>query len=57
MIISYRDKDLSVVLLGRPYLALSESLNKGIPDIFGGMGVKCFYQDMIDNDLMPGMMS
>lgn len=44
-------KNLSVVLLGRPYLVLSESLNKGIPEIFGSMGIKCFYQDMLDIEL------
>lgn len=44
------EKDLSVVLLGRPYLVLADSLNKGIPGIFGSMGVRCFYQDMIESD-------
>jgi predicted CoA-substrate-specific enzyme activase len=39
--------DISVVLLGRPYLVLSPHMNKGIPDIFGGMGIKTFFQDMI----------
>lgn len=42
-----KEKDLSVVLLGRPYVILSKSLNKGIPDIFAGMGIKTFFQDMI----------
>jgi predicted CoA-substrate-specific enzyme activase len=42
--------DVSVVLLGRPYVVLSETLNKGIPDIFTGMGVPAFYQDMISVD-------
>jgi len=41
---------VSVVLLGRPYVVLSKSMNKGIPDIFSGMGIKCFFQDMIDPD-------
>jgi predicted nucleotide-binding protein (sugar kinase/HSP70/actin superfamily) len=39
--------DVSVVLLGRPYVVLSDTLNKGIPDIFTGMGINAFYQDMI----------
>lgn len=39
--------DISVVLLGRPYLVLSPHMNKGIPDILGGMGIKAFFQDMI----------
>ena len=43
-------KDLSVVLLGRPYVILSKSMNKGIPDIFAGMGIKIFFQDMIPVD-------
>ncbi len=34
-----KQDDDSVVLLGRPYVVLSETLNKGIPDIFTGMGV------------------
>lgn len=39
--------EISVVLLGRPYLVLSKSLNSGIPDIFGSMGIRIFYQDML----------
>ena len=42
--------DISVVLLGRPYVVLSETLNKGIPGIFTGMGVNAFYQEMIKVD-------
>ena len=44
------DKDISVVLLGRPYIVLSKTLNKGIPDIFNSLGIKSFYQDMISSD-------
>jgi predicted CoA-substrate-specific enzyme activase len=44
------DKDLSVVLMGRPYVVLSKVLNKGIPDIFNGLGIKTYYQDMIPSD-------
>jgi hypothetical protein len=36
------DKDISVVLLGRPYIVLSKVLNKGIPDIFNSLGIKSF---------------
>ena len=39
--------DISIVLLGRPYLILDPCMNKGIPDIFQGMGYKTFYQDMV----------
>lgn len=42
--------DVSVVLLGRPYVVLSEALNKGIPGIFSGMGIKAFYQEMLKMD-------
>lgn len=42
--------DISVVLLGRPYVVLSETLNKGIPGIFSGMGVNAFYQEMLKAD-------
>ncbi len=44
------EENLSVVLLGRPYVVLSKSLNKGIPDIFSGMGVDTFFQDMIPTE-------
>lgn len=44
------DKEISVVLLGRPYIVLSRILNKGIPDIFNGLGIKSFYQDMITSE-------
>ena len=47
------DKEMSVVLLGRPYVVLSEQMNKGIPGIFARMGIKAFFQDMIDPDGMP----
>ncbi|MGA1796237.1 MAG: acyl-CoA dehydratase activase [bacterium] len=39
--------DIGVVLLGRPYLVLNPALNKGIPDKLAGMGIQCFYMDMI----------
>jgi len=39
--------NVSVVMLGRPYVVLSETLNKGIPDIFTNMGVRAWYQDML----------
>jgi len=42
--------DVSVVLLGRPYVVLSDSLNKGIPDILTRMGIRAFYQDMLAID-------
>lgn len=42
--------DVSVVMLGRPYVVLSETLNKGIPDIFTRMGVAAWYQDMLKVD-------
>lgn len=50
----YRERisvnDISVVLLGRPYLVLSTAMNKGIPDIFGSLGIKAFSQDMLPAD-------
>ncbi len=42
--------DVSVVLLGRPYVVLSKTLNKGIPDIFTRMGICAAYQDMLQVD-------
>ncbi len=44
------EKNISVVLLGRPYIVLSRILNKGIPDIFSSLGIRSFYQDMIPSD-------
>ncbi len=44
------EDNFSVVLMGRPYVVLSEELNKGIPDIFNGLGIKTFYQDMLPAD-------
>ncbi|TFH23630.1 MAG: CoA activase, partial [Bacteroidia bacterium] len=41
---------VSVVLLGRPYVVLSDTLNKGIPDIFTGMGIQTWFQDMLPID-------
>lgn len=38
------------VLLGRPYMVLSRRMNKGIPDIFGSLGIQAFYQDMLSLD-------
>jgi predicted nucleotide-binding protein (sugar kinase/HSP70/actin superfamily) len=36
-----------VVLLGRPYNVLSPEMSKGITDIFGSLGIKAFFQDMV----------
>jgi predicted CoA-substrate-specific enzyme activase len=41
------DVDVKVVLVGRPYLVLSRSMNKGIPDLFASLGIRCFSQEMI----------
>jgi len=45
--------EVSVMLLGRPYTAVDPTMNKGIPDIIGKLGVRAFYQDM----LPPGLPS
>jgi len=42
--------DISVVLLGRPYVVLSETLNKGIPGIFSALGIRAYSQDMLKVD-------
>jgi predicted CoA-substrate-specific enzyme activase len=44
------ENEVDVVLLGRPYSVLPPEMNKGIPDIFGSLGIKVFYQDMLDYD-------
>ncbi|MGQ9843239.1 MAG: acyl-CoA dehydratase activase [Spirochaetota bacterium] len=38
---------MAVVLLGRPYNVLPESMNKSIPSIFVNLGIPVLYQDMI----------
>ncbi|MCP4748397.1 MAG: CoA activase [Desulfobacteraceae bacterium] len=48
----YRDylktsEELHAVILGRPYTSLVPVMNKGILDIFAGLGIKTFYQDML----------
>jgi len=47
------ENELSVVLLGRPYMILSEHMNNNIPGIFGGLGIKTFFQDMLPFDDYP----
>ena len=39
---------MAVVLLGRPYNVLPQSMNKSIPSIFVNLGIPVLYQDMID---------
>jgi predicted CoA-substrate-specific enzyme activase len=39
--------DISVVLLGRPYLVMDGELNKKIPQKFNDMGIATFFQDML----------
>ncbi len=41
------DGQTHAVLLGRPYTILSAGLNKNIPGILAGLGVKTFFQDMV----------
>lgn len=43
-------RDVHVILLGRPYTILSRRMNKGIPDIFGALGVQAFFQDMLPEE-------
>ncbi len=48
--------EVKVVLLGRPYTVLSDTMNHHIPQIFEKMGVQTFFQDMVDTsdlDLYP----
>ncbi len=40
--------DVCVMFLGRPYTVLDPVMNKNIPQIFGTLGVKGFFQDMLD---------
>ncbi len=47
--------NINIVFLGRPYTIMSETMNNKIPDIFSGLGVKSFYQDMLplNNTVKP----
>lgn len=48
--------DIGVVFLGRPYTILAPAVNCGIPDIFSSLGIKSFFQDMVqmsDEDVQP----
>ncbi|MBF0232915.1 MAG: hypothetical protein HQK65_07740, partial [Desulfamplus sp.] len=47
---SVSDSKINVLLVGRPYTILSESLNSKIPDIFSSLHVDTFFQDMLDFD-------
>ncbi len=42
--------DISVAFLGRPYMILHKTLNKGIPGKLAEMGIQSFYMDMIPID-------
>ena len=39
---------IKVLLLGRPYTVLSDTMNHRIPHIFENLGVETFFQDMLD---------
>jgi predicted CoA-substrate-specific enzyme activase len=39
--------DIGVVLLGRPYTVLSPAMNGRIPELFDKLGIKVFFQDML----------
>jgi predicted CoA-substrate-specific enzyme activase len=42
-----RNGDVEVVLTGRPYQVLAREMHKGIPEIFGALGIKTFWQEML----------
>jgi predicted CoA-substrate-specific enzyme activase len=44
---TWQADDISVVLLGRPYLILDPVMNQQIPQKFNALGVKTFFQDML----------
>jgi len=41
------NSDIRVVLVGRPYTVLTPLMNKGIPGIFGSLGIRVYFQDML----------
>ncbi len=44
------EEAVQVVLVGRPYTVLSPTMNNRIPEIFGNLGVKTYFQDMIPSE-------
>ena len=42
------DGKIKIMILGRPYNALSPAMNSNIPEIFAKNGIKTFFMDMID---------
>lgn len=42
--------DISVALLGRPYMILNPRLNQGIPEKLSEKGIQSFFMDMIPED-------
>ncbi|MCG8616819.1 MAG: acyl-CoA dehydratase activase-related protein, partial [Desulfobacterales bacterium] len=40
--------NVDVMLLGRPYTVMSNAMNNNIPGIFSNLGIKTFFQDMVD---------
>jgi len=42
--------DISVALLGRPYMILNSQLNQGIPEKLSEKGIQSFFMDMIPED-------
>jgi len=40
-------QDISVILLGRPYIVFDPSMNKNIPQKFNQYGIPTFFQDML----------
>ncbi len=45
-----KNSNIDVILLGRPYTILDKEMNNSIPQIFENLGVKTFFQDMLDLD-------
>jgi predicted CoA-substrate-specific enzyme activase len=46
--LTIKDKNLKVVLLGRPYTVLSPAMNSNIPELFASKGIKTFFQNMLN---------
>lgn len=44
------NSDIHVLLVGRPYTVLSPAMNNRIPEIFGSLGIKTYFQDMLPDD-------
>ena len=50
----YKGQDISVILLGPPYVVLDKTMNKMIPQKFNELGITTYFQDMLPYSELKG---